>query len=132
MRDPAFFIAGAITLSLAGGFAVGGAAALGTDNPQTAVGLVGLAAGSAALGAPLLMLGGAFHCYEGSEKLAHKLFPAPEGNAAEHAKRVAALADPAVDLVSTVHSATMLARVASALDRGAGAGKLAVFLLDRQ
>lgn len=48
---------------------------------------------------PLLMLGGAFLCYEGSEKIAHKLFPARDG-AKEHAKSVAALADPGVDVVA--------------------------------
>src|SRR5262247_4838727 len=40
---------------------------------------------------PLLMLGGAYLCYEGFEKLAHKLWP---GQAA-HDERVAAPADPA-------------------------------------
>lgn len=50
---------------------------------------------------PLLMLGGAFLCYEGFEKVWHKLAhrKAPEAEA-EHAKRVEAVADPAVDMVA--------------------------------
>jgi predicted DNA repair protein MutK len=49
---------------------------------------------------PLLMLGGAFLCYEGVEKLAHKfLHPAAE-DAAARAQLEAALADPATDLVA--------------------------------
>lgn len=49
---------------------------------------------------PLLMLGGAFLCFEGFEKLAHKfLHPAPEV-AAEHASHVQASASPAVDMVA--------------------------------
>ena len=48
---------------------------------------------------PLLMLGGAFLCYEGCEKLAHK-FLHPVENAARHAELVAAVADPAIDLVT--------------------------------
>ncbi|UVE16440.1 DUF808 domain-containing protein [Pseudomonas sp. LS44] len=48
---------------------------------------------------PLLMLGGAFLCYEGFEKLAHRfLHPAQE--AAEHAELREAVADPQVDLVA--------------------------------
>lgn len=48
---------------------------------------------------PLLMLGGAFLCYEGCEKLAHK-YLAPAEDAARHAELVKAVADPAVDLVA--------------------------------
>ncbi len=50
---------------------------------------------------PLLMLGGAFLCFEGFEKVWHKLFhrKAPETVAAQ-AQRVAAIADPAVDMVA--------------------------------
>ncbi|MBA3545008.1 MAG: DUF808 domain-containing protein [Nannocystis sp.] len=48
---------------------------------------------------PLLMLGGAFLCYEGCEKLAHK-YLAPAEDAARHAERLKAVADPAVDLVA--------------------------------
>jgi predicted DNA repair protein MutK len=47
---------------------------------------------------PLLMLGGAFLCFEGFEKLAHKLLHSPAEEAAEHAALTHALADPAVDL----------------------------------
>ncbi len=49
---------------------------------------------------PLLMLGGAFLCYEGFEKLAHKLLHGRQEDSAHHAERVNALADPAVDLVA--------------------------------
>ena len=48
---------------------------------------------------PLLMLGGAFLCFEGFEKLAHKWLHSPEQVAAEHAGLVQALSDPSVDLV---------------------------------
>jgi len=48
---------------------------------------------------PLLMLGGAFLCYEGCEKLTHK-FLAPAEEAARRAELVRAVADPAVDLVA--------------------------------
>ncbi|WP_101048659.1 DUF808 domain-containing protein [Macromonas nakdongensis] len=48
---------------------------------------------------PLLMLGGAFLCFEGFEKLAHK-FLHREADAASHQKTLAALADPNVDLVA--------------------------------
>lgn len=49
---------------------------------------------------PLLMLGGAFLCFEGFEKVAHKLMHAPEEDAVEHESRVQANANPAVDLVA--------------------------------
>ena len=49
---------------------------------------------------PLLMLGGAFLCFEGFEKLAHKFLHAPDEDAAHHAELSHALADPAVDLVA--------------------------------
>ena len=49
---------------------------------------------------PLLMLGGAFLCYEGFEKLAHKLLHAPQEDETHHAALVAALADPKVDIVA--------------------------------
>ncbi len=48
---------------------------------------------------PLLMLGGAFLCYEGFEKLAHKFLHRQEADA-HQAELVQALADPAVDLVA--------------------------------
>ncbi len=47
---------------------------------------------------PLLMLGGLFLCYEGFEKVAHKLLHKNE--ASNHVNRVQAVADPAVDLVA--------------------------------
>jgi predicted DNA repair protein MutK len=49
---------------------------------------------------PLLMVGGAFLCFEGCEKLAHKWLHSPEEGEAEHQKTLQALADPAVDLVA--------------------------------
>ena len=55
---------------------------------------------------PLLMLGGAFLCFEGFEKLAHKFFAsghaaqAAADRSAHHAALTQALADPAVDLVA--------------------------------
>ncbi len=48
---------------------------------------------------PLLMLGGAFLCYEGFEKLAHKLLHKAE-DAGHHAGLVQALSNPAVDMVA--------------------------------
>ena len=47
---------------------------------------------------PLLMVGGAFLCFEGFEKLAHKFLHSPAEQAAEREKLSSALADPAVDL----------------------------------
>jgi predicted DNA repair protein MutK len=49
---------------------------------------------------PLLMLGGAFLCFEGFEKLAHKFLHSKAEVEAEHRKTLQALADPAVDLVA--------------------------------
>jgi predicted DNA repair protein MutK len=48
---------------------------------------------------PLLMIGGAFLCFEGCEKLAHK-FLHKEEHAAEVSKHERAVADPAVDVVA--------------------------------
>lgn len=48
---------------------------------------------------PLLMLGGAFLCFEGSEKLAHKLLHSPEEEAHERERLRAALVSPEVDLL---------------------------------
>ncbi|MCL5061062.1 MAG: DUF808 domain-containing protein [Candidatus Thermoplasmatota archaeon] len=48
---------------------------------------------------PLLMLGGAFLCYEGFEKLAHKFLHREEA-AAHRAELAQALADPKVDLAA--------------------------------
>lgn len=47
---------------------------------------------------PLLMVGGAFLCFEGFEKLAHKFMHSAAEQAAEHEALSTALADPAVDL----------------------------------
>lgn len=53
---------------------------------------------------PLLMMGGAFLCFEGFEKLAHKYLnsraPDPTQNANHHAQVVQALADQSIDLVA--------------------------------
>jgi predicted DNA repair protein MutK len=49
---------------------------------------------------PLLMIGGAFLCYEGFEKLAHKFLHSRGEEGAEHARRNKALADPARDMVA--------------------------------
>jgi hypothetical protein len=49
---------------------------------------------------PLLMVGGAFLCFEGFEKLAHKLMHSPAEQQAEDQALMQALADPAVDLVA--------------------------------
>ena len=48
---------------------------------------------------PLLMLGGAYLCFEGFEKLAHKYLPG-EKNGAHRSKVMEALADPTIDLVA--------------------------------
>lgn len=48
---------------------------------------------------PLLMIGGAFLCYEGFEKVVEKLFHKPE-SAAHHAAHRAAVIDENVDLVA--------------------------------
>ena len=47
---------------------------------------------------PLLMIGGAFLCYEGVEKIAHKLFHSKAEDAAHEAELMHALVDPAADL----------------------------------
>ena len=49
---------------------------------------------------PLLMLGGAFLCYEGFEKLAHKFLHGGAEEGGHQAELMEALADPAVDLVA--------------------------------
>jgi len=48
---------------------------------------------------PLLMVGGAFLCFEGFEKLAHKFMHSQAEDEAHHAKLTAAVVNPAVDLV---------------------------------
>jgi predicted DNA repair protein MutK len=49
---------------------------------------------------PLLMIGGAFLCFEGVEKLAHKFLHSQAEDDAHHAELTQALADPQVDLVA--------------------------------
>jgi predicted DNA repair protein MutK len=49
---------------------------------------------------PLLMIGGAFLCYEGCEKLAHRWLHSAEEDQAAHQQTLQALTDPAVDLVA--------------------------------
>ncbi|WLH14176.1 DUF808 domain-containing protein [Pseudomonas hefeiensis] len=49
---------------------------------------------------PLLMVGGAYLCFEGFEKLAHKFLHSKAQDQAEHAQLVEAVANPAVDLVA--------------------------------
>ncbi len=49
---------------------------------------------------PLLMLGGAYLCYEGFEKLAHRFLHSQAEDEARRAALAAALADPAIDLAT--------------------------------
>ncbi|AJO77326.1 DUF808 domain-containing protein [Pseudomonas sp. MRSN 12121] len=49
---------------------------------------------------PLLMLGGAYLCFEGFEKLAHKFLHSKAEDQAEHQQLIDAVADPATDLVA--------------------------------
>jgi predicted DNA repair protein MutK len=49
---------------------------------------------------PLLMLGGAYLCYEGFEKLAHSLLHSPASDETQHSQLVEALVDFKVDLVA--------------------------------
>ncbi len=49
---------------------------------------------------PLLMVGGAFLCFEGFEKISHRFFQSKEESAAEHESLVRALSDPAIDMVA--------------------------------
>jgi len=49
---------------------------------------------------PLLMIGGAFLCYEGCEKLAHKFLHSKAEDDAHRAELTQALADPAADLIA--------------------------------
>lgn len=46
---------------------------------------------------PLLMIGGAFLCFEGFEKLAHKFLHSKQEDDAHHAELIQALADPNAD-----------------------------------
>jgi predicted DNA repair protein MutK len=49
---------------------------------------------------PLLMLGGAYLCFEGFEKLAHKFLHSKAEDQAEHDQLIEAVADPETDLVA--------------------------------
>ena len=49
---------------------------------------------------PLLMVGGAYLCYEGFEKLAHKYLHSQAEDQAQHEKLVQALNDPNLDLIA--------------------------------
>lgn len=49
---------------------------------------------------PLLMIGGAFLCFEGFEKLAHKYLHSPADDAAKHDETIKALSNPEIDLVA--------------------------------
>ena len=49
---------------------------------------------------PLLMLGGAFLCYEGFEKVSHRLLHPPSEDEEEHQERLQAVSDENVDMVA--------------------------------
>ena len=49
---------------------------------------------------PLLMIGGAYLCFEGFEKLAHKYFHSKAEDAAHHRELIEAVANPEVDMVA--------------------------------
>ncbi|QIL21055.1 DUF808 domain-containing protein [Thermomonas sp. HDW16] len=49
---------------------------------------------------PLLMIGGAFLCYEGVEKLAHKFLHSQIDDASHHAELVHAVSDESVDMLA--------------------------------
>ncbi len=49
---------------------------------------------------PLLMIGGAYLCYEGFEKIAHKFLHSPLEDQAHHTELVAAVVNPAIDMVA--------------------------------
>lgn len=48
---------------------------------------------------PMLMLGGAYLCYEGFEKVAHKFLHSKQEDEQHHSELVEAIADPEVDMV---------------------------------
>jgi uncharacterized protein len=50
---------------------------------------------------PLMIIGGAFLCFEGVEKLAHKLLHSKAGDKAHHSEMLRLLADPSVDLIAS-------------------------------
>ena len=49
---------------------------------------------------PLLMIGGAYLCYEGFEKIAHKFLHSKQEDQARHVELVEAVTNPAVDIVA--------------------------------
>lgn len=49
---------------------------------------------------PLLMLGGAFLCFEGFEKVVHRMLHSRAENEAEHTERIKAVADTKIDMVA--------------------------------
>lgn len=49
---------------------------------------------------PLLMVGGAYLCFEGFEKIAHKFLHSKAEKQAEHVELIEALSDPEIDLVA--------------------------------
>ncbi|MCK9801864.1 hypothetical protein BK634_11070 [Pseudomonas chlororaphis] len=49
---------------------------------------------------PLLMIGGAYLCFEGFEKLAHRFLHSKDEDQADHDQLIEAVADPATDLVA--------------------------------
>lgn len=49
---------------------------------------------------PLLMLGGAYLCYEGVEKLAHKFLHSQEDDSSEHAKLIEAVSQSEADMLA--------------------------------
>lgn len=49
---------------------------------------------------PLLMIGGAYLCFEGFEKLAHKYFHSQQEEAQHHRELIEAVANPEVDMVA--------------------------------
>jgi predicted DNA repair protein MutK len=49
---------------------------------------------------PLLMVGGTFLCFEGFEKVAHRLLHSKREDVAHHVAHVKAVADPTIDLVA--------------------------------
>ena len=49
---------------------------------------------------PLLMIGGAYLCFEGFEKLAHKFLHSKEDDNKHHKELIAAVANPEVDMVA--------------------------------
>jgi uncharacterized protein len=52
---------------------------------------------------PLMVIGGAFLCFEGVEKLAHKLLRSTAGDDSRHSELLRTLANPNVDLIVLEH-----------------------------